>query len=34
VVYNETRDTADGSMIDVRDRSVTIKFSHLFDLLR
>jgi Domain of unknown function (DUF5916) len=34
VVYNETRDTATGSPIDVRDRSLTVKFSRMFDLLR
>jgi len=34
VVYNETRDTAAGSPIDVRDRSFTVKFSRMFDLLR
>jgi hypothetical protein len=34
VVYNETRDTATGSMIAVRDRSLTVKFSRMFDLLR
>jgi len=34
VVYNETRDTATGSLIDVRDRSLTVKFSHMFDALR
>jgi hypothetical protein len=34
VVYNETRDTAAGSPIGVRDRSFTVKLSRMFDLLR
>jgi hypothetical protein len=34
VVYTETRDTATGAIIPVRDRSLTVKFSRMFDLLR
>jgi hypothetical protein len=34
VVYTETRDTATGAITPVRDRSLTVKFSRMFDLLR
>jgi len=35
VVYNETREGDEfGSALGIRDRSFTIKFSRLFDLLK